>query len=349
MSGNHESVHTGHATPLRFGIIGTGHVARRAHIPAWSTLPGTTLAAVCDTDPEALEAALHRTQGGAVHGFPDSRELLALPLDAVSVCTHNAAHFPLALAALESGKHVLCEKPLCISAAEVRALGAAADACGLVLMARHPLRFTPEAHAAMEAMRAGAAGTIRQVRVRALRRNRIPTLPGMIDRALAGGGVAFDLGVHALDMALWLMDFPRATMVSGTVRTLYGHDENFVGHWGSWDRARFTVEDTSSGTVTFENGVTLSIECAWAGNHDPAAEGLSCTLYGDAGAVHWAAAETREHGASTQSSTSEFQAFADAIRSGGPSPVPWREALQSIAILEGLYRSAAENRAIALY
>jgi predicted dehydrogenase len=341
------------APPLRFGIIGTGHVARRSHIPAWITLPDTMLAALCDTDPEALEAALHRTQGGtngvAVQGFPDARDLLALDLDAVSVCTHNAAHFPVALAALEAGNHVLCEKPLCITAAEVRALGAEADARGLILMARHPLRFTPEAGAAMQAMRAGVAGTIRNVRVRALRRDRIPTLPGMIDRELAGGGVALDLGVHALDMALWLMDFPRATTVSGSVRTLYGHDENFVGHWGAWDRARFTVEDTASGTVTFENGVTLSIECAWAGNHAPADEGLSCTLYGDAGEVHWAAAETREHCVSAQTSTSEFQAFVDAIRVGGPSPVPWQEALQSIAILEGLYRSAAEDREIAVY
>jgi predicted dehydrogenase len=231
----------------------------------------------------------------------------------------------------------------------VRALGAAADARGLVLMARHPLRFAAPARAAKEEVRAGAAGTIRHARVRALRRDRIPTLPGMIDRELAGGGVALDLGVHALDIALWLMDFPRAATVSGSVRTRYGHDENFVGRWGAWDRSRFTVEDTASGAVSFENGMTLSIECAWAGDHPPEDEGLSCTLYGDAGVVHWAAGETREDGVSTQSSTPEFLAFADAVRSGGPSPVPWRETLQSIAILEALYRSAEQDREVAVY
>ncbi len=331
------------SSSLRLGVIGTGHVARRAHLPAWTTLPDAELVALCDTDPEALDAAQRCIPQRSLPAFDNARDLLAADMDAVSVCTPNMAHFPIVLAALEAGKHVLCEKPLCVTADEVKALGAAADKRGLILMVRHPLRFGTSAREAIESMRAGAAGEVRHVRVRALRRDRIPTLPGLIDRTLAGGGVALDLGVHALDMALWLMDFPRVTAVTGTVQTRYGRDPDFVGRWGGWDRARFTVEDTASGHVRFDNGVTLSIECAWAGDFDPAEEGLSCTVSGDRGTVHWAAGESPEP------SQPDFAAFLAAIRTGGPSPVSWREALPSIAILEGLYRSAQNGREVALY
>lgn len=345
---------------LRFGVIGTGHAARRAHLPAWGTLPGARLAALCDIDPEALESALRMPQSAGAAAFREAGELLASGVDAVSVCAHNAAHFPLALAALNAGKHVLCEKPLCVTAEEVRTLGAAADARGLVLMARHPLRFAAEARAAMAEIRAGAAGEIREARVRALRRDRIPTLPGLIDRELAGGGVALDLGVHALDIALWLMDFPRAVSVWGKVETRYGHDAEFAGHWGPWDRTRFTVEDFAAGAVRFENGATLSIECAWAGDFDAAEEGLSCTLIGDRGTVRWRAGgspppgsgdrgDNRNAAGPAEEDRPEFTAFLAAVRAGGPSPLPWREALPSIAILEGLYRSAAEGREVAVY
>jgi predicted dehydrogenase len=346
---------------FRVGVIGTGFVARGAHLPGWRAVPGAEVTALCDTDSAALEAA--RRGAPAARAFSDYRALLAEDLDAVSVCAPNALHFAAARDALRAGRHVLCEKPLCVSAAETAALGAEADARGLVLMARHQLRFTGAARAARERMRAGDAGFVHHARVRALRRDRIPTTPGLIDREQAGGGAGLDLGVHALDMALWLMDFPRAVRVTGTARTNFGRGRGIAGHWGDWDRARFSVEDFAAGFVHFDNGATLALESAWAGHYEDGDEGLGCVLFGDKGSLHWPSGafvsqdaargtvfrrEIPEIGATPTDPPPEFLAFYRACLAGDPSPVPWREARASVGIIEALYRSAREGKEIVI-
>jgi len=338
---------------LRVGVIGTGFVARGAHLPAWKALPGARVTALCDASSEALEAAGEEVPGAA--RFTDARALLASGVDAVSICTWNAAHYPLALAALEAGVHVLCEKPLGISTAEVRALGAAADARGLVLMAQHPLRFDGPALAARACLREGRVGPVHHARVRALRRNRVPTLPGFTDIALSGGGAVLDLGVHALDMALWLMDFPRPVRVSGAIRTPFARGTDIAGHWGDWDRERISVEDSGVGLVHFENGATLSLECAWLGHHGE--EGIRCELFGQAGTLNWPSGEWMSQGDFFRQEQGEIpetgepqaaavRAFYEAVTGDKISPVPWREAAASLEIIEALYASSREGREI---
>jgi predicted dehydrogenase len=338
---------------LRVGVIGAGFVARRAHIPGWRAVPGAEVVAICDTDPAALEAAVRDT--GVRAAFGDPRALLDSGVDAVSICTPNASHFPLALAALEAGKHVLCEKPLGVTAAEADALGAAAEARGLVLMAQHQLRFEGPALAARECVQSGRLGLVHHIRVRALRRNRIPTAPGFLDRGLAGGGAALDLGIHALDMALWLAGFPRAARVTGSTGTHFARGNGISNHWGEWDRDSVSVEDFAAGFVTFEDGMTLSLECAWLGHH--ADEGPACEWLGEKGTLRWPACELLSQGPFfrrealkvPETGSAHFaaiRAFAEAVRSGAPSPVPWREARASIAVIEALYASAREGREV---
>jgi predicted dehydrogenase len=338
---------------FRVGIVGTGFIARQAHIPAWNALPGARVTALCDIDPESLEAAGREAPGAA--RFADYRALLEADVDAVAICTSNAAHFPVALAALLAGKHVLCEKPLGISAAEAGSLGEVADARGLVLMAQHQLRFAGPALAARACVRAGKVGTVHHARARALRRDRVPTSPGLIERDLAGGGAVLDLGVHALDLALWLMDFPRAVRVSGSVRTNFARGTRIAGHWGEWDRSRFSVEDFGTGLVHFENGATLMLECAWVGHHGE--DGLDCELFGEAGNLRWPSGELFSQGASftrealappvaEEPHAAAIRAFHRAATEGGESPVPWREARASLAILEALYASARDGREV---
>lgn len=344
-----------HMTLLRVGIVGTGYAARRAHLPGWRATPGAEVTALCDTDPSAL-AAVSR-ESGISATFRDYRELIDSGVDAISVCTSNAAHFPVALAALEAGKHVLCEKPLCVTAAEATALGNTADARGLVLMTQHQLRFDGPALAARACADAGGLGFVHHARVRVLRRDRIPPSPGFLDREAAGGGAALDLGVHALDMALWLMDFPRPARVTGAVRTNFARGRVISGRWGDWDREAVSVEDFAAGFVHFENGATLALECAWLGHH--VEEGPECVLSGERGTLRWPACEWSTQGSAFLRETlpipragdpheTAIRAFCDAVRAGGPSPVPWREARASIAIIEALYASAARGREIVL-
>ncbi len=330
--------------PLRIGVVGAGFAGRTAHLPAWARVPDATVVAVCDVDAAARARAASLVPGARL--FEDHRDLLAFGVDAVSVCTPNVSHFPIARAALEAGVHAFVEKPVCVTPAEVRALGEAADARGLVLMARHQLRFDPEAEAACA--RVASLGRILRVNARALRRDRIPTTCGLTDAALAGGGAALDLGVHALDMALWLLGFPSAVgaRVSATTRNVYGRGEvaGYRNHWGDWDRAGFSVEDGASAVVTFTNGVTLSLECAWAGEWSEAEEGTRCELVGEADTLSWSAAAP--HSRRPSPSPPDFTAFVAACRSGAPSPIPWRETLASIEILEALYRSAQAGREV---
>jgi predicted dehydrogenase len=340
---------------LRVGIIGVGHVARRAHIPAWRALRDVEVAAVCDIESGVL--AETAKSFGIAAPFSGFRELLASDVDIVSVCTPNALHFPVALEALEAGKHVLCEKPLGVSAAEATALGNAADARGLMLMTHHQLRFDGPALAARACVDSGRLGRVHHARVRVLRRDRIPPSPGFLDRALAGGGAGLDLGVHALDMALWLMGFPRATRVTGAVRTDFARNGAIRGRWGEWNRDAVTVEDFAAGFVHFDNGATLALECAWLGHH--AEEGPECVLSGEKGTLCWPDCEFTSQGTLFRRETLEIpevgsphfaavRAFHDAVRTGGPSPVPWREARASLEIIEALYASAREGREISL-
>ena len=348
---------------MNIGVVGTGFVARRAHIPAWAAIPGARITALCNVHPESLEAAGREVPSAAL--FSDYHALFECEgdssVDAISVCTSNAAHYPIVLAALEAGKHVLCEKPLGISVAEIRALGAAADARGLVLMAQHQLRFAEPAHAARACVAAGRVGEVHHARVRALRRDRVPTLPGFTDRELSGGGAVLDLGVHALDMALWLMGFPQPVRVSGSVRTNFAHGDGIRGHWGEWDRTRFTVEDFGTGFVHFENGATLSLECAWLGHYGE--EGLSCELFGEKGNLNWPSGEfvsqgkalTREMLMATtdvqndgDAHSKAIRAFYEAVTNGTASPVSWREASISLSIIEAIYASAREGREVIL-
>jgi predicted dehydrogenase len=341
--------------PFRVGVIGAGYVARGAHLPGWAAVPGVEIAAVCDPDPDALALAAPLALKARL--LTDHREMLAEDLDAVSICAPGAAHFGLARDALRAGLHVLCEKPLCVTAAEAEALGREADARGRVLMTRHQLRFDAPARLARGRVRAGDLGRIHHVRARALRRDRIPTTPGLTDAALAGGGAALDLGVHALDMALWLMDFPpeHGARVSGTARTVFGRAGGIPGHWGDWDHDRFSVEDFAAGLVHFGNGITLTFEFAWAGHY--AEEGLDCALFGDKGSLHWPTGEFVSQGPMLHRESPaipgtgivpppDLLAFYEACRTGGSSPVPWQEAATSLRIIEALYRSAREGREV---
>jgi len=337
--------------PLRVGVIGAGYAGRMAHLPAWARVPGAAVVAVCDPDPAARAAAAPLAPGAA--SFTDHRALLrgAHGLDAVSVCTPNASHHEVALAALRAGAHVLCEKPLCANPADLRALGAEAEARGLVLAVRHQLRFAPGLAASRA--RLASLGPLHTIRACARRRDRIPTTPGLTDAALSGGGAALDLGVHVLDLALWLAGLADSAAVAGARVTGRARDDYGRGRvpgyrnaWGPWDLSRFSVEDTASARFTLAGGVTIALECAWACEAAVDADevGTWCEFTGSHGTWRWNAlsSPTRE----AANPDPDFNAFAESCRSGIPFPVSWREALASLELLDAFYRSVREGREV---
>jgi predicted dehydrogenase len=347
-----------HSTPFRVGLIGGGGIARAAHVPAWLSLPGVEIVGVAD--PQETAARQTAEAAGGARVFTDPAELLGLGLHAVDICTPNRTHAPLALAALAAGCHVLCEKPLATTTAEVRAMGSAADAAGKVLCTVQNHRYRAETRALRDWAKAGHLGEVYHARVRAMRRAWLPPRAGFIDASLSGGGPCMDIGVHALDAALWVMGFPRATRVSGVSKVNFAHGHKIPGRWGEWDRSAFSVEDFAAGFVHLENGGTLTLETSWMG-HQRVDEDFSFELFGTEAGVNWPSGEfaTVQGGAFVEGRVAGVQAvakphhaqiaaFHEACLAGGPSPVPWVESLEVITILEAIYASQRAGREVEL-
>jgi predicted dehydrogenase len=345
--------------PLKVGIIGCGGIVRGAHLnPGWRAVPGAEVVAACDVNSAA--ATQLAADFGIPHVFTDFRELLQLEeIDVVDICTPNKAHTAAVLAALAAGKHVLCEKPLAVSVEEVLAIRAALKKTDRLLMTAQHHRFS-EASVAIKAwVDTGALGEVYHARVNATRRNLLPISPGFIDPNLSGGGPCMDIGVHALDTALWLMNCPKPVRVSGRAHTNFAKGFEIPGGWGEWDRTLFGVEDFASGYVHFENGSTLVLEASWLQHQEK--EELNATLQGKKAAMRWPSGHFHTvtnrtlidgvvlpHQGRQVAHTEEIIAFAEAIRQGKPSPVPIDETLQVIAILEAIMQSNRLNQEVAM-
>ncbi len=343
---------------FRVGLIGGGGIAQAVHIPGWKNLPEVEIVGVADVSPATAQKAA--ALAGTAQVFTDYRDLLKLDLDAVDICTPNKVHTPAALAALNKGCHVLCEKPLAVTTAEVKQMGRLADRKKLKLMTAQHQRFTQSGVAAKAWVNAGHLGEAYHARVRAMRRAWLPPQPGFIDAKLSGGGPCMDIGVHALDLCLWLMGFPKPVRATGVARTVFAKGKTMPNLWGEWDRQRYSVEDFAAGFVHFDNGATLVLEAAWM-SHQPENEDMSAQLYGTKGGIKWPSAEftTVINGTHAQGSLThpvavphphwnEIAAFTDCVLNGKPSPVPWTETIKVIGILEAVYAAQARGREVAV-
>lgn len=344
------------STPsLKVAMIGTGGISRGVHMPFWHKAPEAEIVAVMDLHgPSAEEVA---AQYGVSQVFTSVEEMLEkVKPDIVDICTPNLAHTPQVLAALEAGAHVLCEKPLAVTTAEVRQMGEFADKKGLILMTAQMMRFSPAARTIRKWIEAGNVGEVYHSRVFAVRRNLLPARPTFLDPAISGGGPCVDIGVHALDTAMYLLDFPEPVAISGTARTNFGKGHILPGAWGEWDRERMLVEDFACGQVRFADGSTMHLESSWLG-HQEKNERMEAQLQGIQGAVTWPSAQY--HTVSNQvmmdgtlvvpnipggNHEHAYRAFLNAVIAGGPSPIPWQQTFRVIAILEGIYNSAKTGR-----
>src|SRR5947209_6719729 len=149
--------------PIRFALIGAGAVSDYHHVPAIALDPRAVLVAACDTDPALLER--RRRDWGIDRVTTDAGAIFAADdIDAVIIATPNFTHRALAEGAVRSGKHVMCEKPLGLNAAEVRAMYEAARDAGVVHMTAFTYRFAPSMRYLRHLLKGGALGTPRPSR-----------------------------------------------------------------------------------------------------------------------------------------------------------------------------------------
>lgn len=270
---------------LKAAIIGSGNIASTVHAPGYAALPDDVeLVAVSDVNLE--NAHKLASEFGVSKVYADHRELLKeVKPQLVSVCVPNKFHFPIVCDCLEAGANVFCEKPPAVSYEEALAMHQKAKKAGKLLSFNFNHRFRGES-AAMKAMiEAGGLGTVYAAKVQALRRFAVPGWGVFTNKELQGGGPLIDIGVHMLDLALYLMDFPNPVYACGNTYDLIGK-KGGVGQFGAWDGGKFTVEDSAFGFVSFENGMSLTLETSFTLNTpQTTATEMNVHLYGDKAGV----------------------------------------------------------------
>lgn len=349
------------ASTLKVGVIGVGGIAN-THIPGWQASPHTEVVAASDIS--ETTAANFGKKWGIGRISTNSMDLINDPdIDIIDICTPNNYHAPLAIAAMDAGKHVICEKPLAPTPKDILDMIAARDRNGKMLMTAQHFRFRGVSKAMKAEVASGTLGNIYHARSWMLRRASAPTRPGFILKSQATGGPCIDIGVHILDLTLWMMGNPKPVAVTGVARAELAHQPGAFSVWGGPIPPEFDVEDFAAAFVRFENGATLILEVSWMLHHDAPSEDMQMWLYGTQGGAHWPKNEiyttnyaTQQHVNSTlqrgqdalEPHAQECVEFAEAIISGAPSPVPAEQSLQVMTILDGVYRSQEAGREIRL-
>ncbi|MGG4266035.1 Gfo/Idh/MocA family protein [Peribacillus simplex] len=249
---------------LKMGIIGAGGIAQKRHIPAFQKFQDkVVLYAIHDIDEMKAREVAREFHIEKV--FTNYEEMFA-EVDAVTIATPNKFHAEISIAALQSGVHVLCEKPMAITTEECKAITEAANISGKVLSTAYHYRFMKEAQAAKKMIQAGEIGEPYVARVQAIRRRKVPGWGVFTSKELQGGGSVIDYGCHLLDLALWLMDDPEPIEIVGSTYNYVSKGVDQVNLWGNFDASVFEVDDHATAYIKFANGASLLFETSWAAN-----------------------------------------------------------------------------------
>ncbi|MGL5381344.1 Gfo/Idh/MocA family protein [Clostridium sp.] len=251
---------------LKVGIIGCGGIANGKHMPALSKIDEIKIVAFCDVDEERAIKANKEFGDEESKVFTDYKELLKEDIDVVHVCTPNSSHAEISIAAMESNKHVMCEKPMAINSKEAREMLQASKDTGKKLTIGYQNRFRSDSKFLYEACKDGDLGEIYLGKAKAIRRRAVPTWGVFLDEEAQGGGPLIDIGTHALDLTLWMMDNYKPKYVVGNTYYKLAKTKNAANAWGPWDPEKYTVEDSAFGFITMENGASIILESSWAIN-----------------------------------------------------------------------------------
>ena len=257
---------------LRIAIVGCGGIANQKHMPSIkANADKADMVAFCDIIPERAEKAAKEYGVEGAKVYTDYKEMLAdtsVEFDVVHVCTPNVAHCPITVAAFEAGKHVMCEKPMAHNTEDARKMIDAWKKSGKKFTIGYQTRLRDDTQTLHASCEAGELGDIYFAKAHAIRRRAVPTWGVFPNKALQGGGPLIDIGTHALDITLWMMNNYEPASVSGQVFYKLGRQEDGpAGNvFGPWDPKTFEVEDSAFGLVKMKNGATIYLEASWALN-----------------------------------------------------------------------------------
>lgn len=270
---------------IRIGIIGAGAIGA-VHAQTFGKVEGAEVAAIADAYLPLAEQRAQEYGIDTVHETP--QQLLENEaIDAVIVCVPNKFHAELAIEALKRGKHVLLEKPMSINSETARTIVEQAGQSGKVLMMSHQMRWTGLNRAVKAQIESGAVGRIYNAKTGWLRKKGIPGWGSWFTRMdQSGGGPLIDIGVHMLDLTLYLMGNPKPVSVYGSTYAEFGPKREGIGTWGTpnWD-GYYDVEDLASALIKLDNGATLSLDVSWAAHSAGLSEEPFVHLMGTEGGV----------------------------------------------------------------
>ena len=271
------------AEKVRIGIIGCGGIANGKHLRAIENIDFLEPVAFCDIIEERAVETAKKYGSADAKVYTDYKELLKdESIVAVHVCTPNRSHSFITIDALEAGKHVLCEKPMAKTYAEAKAMYEASVRTGKVLSIGYQSRWRGDSLYLKECCENGEFGEIYYARALALRRRAVPTWGVFLNEEEQGGGPLIDIGTHALDLTLWMMNNYKPKMVVGNTFKKLREQTDTANVFGPWDPNEYKVEDSAFGYIVMENGAVIVLESSWALNILETGE-AKATLCGDKG------------------------------------------------------------------
>lgn len=355
-------MHLRKMSELNIGLIGTGSISE-AHLQAYRANPRAKLLAICDVNGERA-----RNMAGKYdipHVYTDYREMFANPeVHAVSICTWNNTHAAISIAALEAGKQVLCEKPLCITVDEALQVQQAVERTGNLLQVGYVRRHASNIAVLKKFIDAGDLGEIYYAKASLLRRLGNPG-GWFADKSRSGGGPLIDIGVHAIDLCWYLMGRPKVKSVSGNTYAKLGNRSNIENYpfyqAADYDASLNTVEDMANALIRFENGASLMVDVSFSLHAKQ--NSAQINIYGDQGGAEIEPAlsiVTERHNTivnlDPQISSpgfdfhvafqNEINHFVASCLDGAPPISPVEDGVEMIKILNAIYESAAEGREI---
>lgn len=346
---------------VRIGVVGAGGIAQHGHLPHYAAHPDVELVAVSDVNGDRAHDVAAKF--GAKKSYGDPLEMLQkAELDAVSICTWTASHAPLALAALQSGMDVLVEKPMTGNSADAEAMVRAAQEHKRILMVGMCHRFRTESVIIRRLADAGDLGELYYAKAIVVSRRGAPG-GWFVDKAKSGGGAVLDNGVHALDLAWYLMGLPEVRSVSGqTFRGVAPYKTEFLAGYSAADRGAaepFTVEDGGVALIKFDGGKSLVLEAFWAINGQPE-EGFNIKVHGTRGGASLSPLqvsqerhnilfdETPRVTVQADRFREEIHHFVSCVQNRTAPLVTGEQGLQVVRMLEAVYASSESGRDIHL-
>lgn len=345
----------------RIGVVGLGNIGLH-HTEQITTLDAQLVGGV-DVNSDA------RTDYETTYDVPTYERLETLiseeEPDAIAVTTPNKFHQDASITALNHDVSVLCEKPPAHTLDGARKIARAHQQSDGFFMAGFNNRFDATTETVRDYRDAGQLGDITHIEANYIRRRGIPGRGSWFtQKAVAGGGCLVDVGVHILDLALYLLDFPDVEEVTGITRAEFGGREDYTYEdmWGE-DQGpeHYDVEDRAVGLIRLADGKTITLNVSWAANretrHDLVIEGTEAGVQYSFEGEEVTYYETDHEAESLETRTEtvpdsvshyrEYEHFLDALRAGEtPALNTMEQALTVQQVLDAVYTSSQEGQAI---